>query len=159
MGRVNKFTDGVFCDIVGNSTEISSYDRFINVNSNIDVVSEECTKYLNIYRSKVNEVKDDLNHFALLEQIIMQIRTRDNVSDIKLSIVRDEYIYARCPFYRNDKDSKDIRVIVGLVEFYGSDTKKLSQNTEFMEKAKSKIIDAMNVEIENSIFEYEKIFK
>ena len=106
----------------------------------------------------MTSTKTSLENLAKLEDVIMQMRTRDNLNpkDIKLNIVR-EYIYARVPFHRNDKESNDIRVIVGLTEFNGDNVPSLESNTEFMEKAKSKLADAMteiinqNLEIVNKL--------
>jgi hypothetical protein len=91
-----------------------------------------------------------------LEEIILQLRAVENLENIKLSIVRD-YIYARCPFFRLGKSSKDIRIIVDRSEFWSVDLKSLLNNQNFMDKAKSKLIDAMNIEIKNNITEYEAI--
>ena len=145
MARTNKLTSGVFVNLVRTSREISAYDEFIN--NKFRFTSEECVKYLEKYESLIDKRKEDLKLLADLEEIIMQLRTRDNIEDIKLSVVR-EYIYARCPFYRRDKDSKDIRVIVGLTEFYGEDMKKLLGNKEFMAKAKEKLVSAIDDEID-----------
>jgi hypothetical protein len=144
MARTNKLTAGVFVNIVSTPKKVSSYDEFIN--TKLQNVSDETKKYLNKYKTILKKKEDDLKLLADLEEIIMQLRTRDNIDDIKLSVVR-EYIYARCPFYRRDKDSKDIRVIVGLTEFYGEDMKKLLGNKDFMAKAKEKLVSAIDNEI------------
>ncbi len=65
----------------------------------------------------VKEIGGDYTKLASLEEIIIQMRIREDLSDIKLTQVR-EYIYARTPFYRKDKKSKDVRVIVDKVEFH-----------------------------------------
>ena len=106
----------------------------------------------------ITENKTVFDKLAALEEIIMQLRSRDNIcEDFKLSIVR-EYIYARTPFFRRDKGTKDIRVIVGLTEFYGDNTQNLMGNDEFVGKATSKLTDAMNQEISANISQYKKIF-
>mgnify|MGYP000365448812 FL=1 len=157
MGRVNKLTDGVFTGIVGNASEVSSYDRFINLKEDY-ATSKESNEFLKEYQTVITENKTVFDKLASLEEIIMQLRSRDNVcEDFKLSIVR-EYIYARTPFYRRDKGTKDIRVIVGLTEFYGEDTRNLMGNKEFVSKAASKLTDAMDVEISANISQYKKIF-
>mgnify|MGYP000126382166 FL=1 len=157
MGRVNKLTDGVFTGIVGNASEVSSYDRFINLKEDY-ATSKESNEFLKEYQTVITENKTVFDKLASLEEIIMQLRSRDNVcEDFKLSIVR-EYIYARTPFFRRDKGTKDIRVIVGLTEFYGEDTRNLMGNKEFVSKAASKLTDAMDVEISANISQYKKIF-
>lgn len=145
MARTNKLTSGVFVNVVSTSKRLSSYDEFVN--TDLKVISNEANEYMLMYKSVLKKKEEELMLLADLEEIIMQLRTRDNIKDIKLSVVR-EYIYARCPFYRRDKDSKDIRVIVGLTEFYGEDMKKLLGNKEFMDKAKEKLVSAIEEEID-----------
>jgi hypothetical protein len=157
MGRVNKLTDGVFTGIVGNASEVSTYDRFINLQGDL-TNSKESNEFLREYQSVITENKVAFDRLSSLEEIIMQLRSRDSIGDdFKLSIVR-EYIYARTPFFRRDKGTKDIRVIVGLTEFYGEDTRKLMGNDEFVQKATTKLTDAMNQEISINISQYKKIF-
>jgi hypothetical protein len=157
MGRVNKLTDGVFTGIVGNASEVSTYDRFINLQGDL-TNSKESNEFLREYQTVITENKVTFDRLSSLEEIIMQLRSRDSIGDdFKLSIVR-EYIYARTPFFRRDKGTKDIRVIVGLTEFYGEDTRKLMGNDEFVQKATTKLIDAMNQEISINISQYKKIF-
>ena len=157
MGRVNKLTDGVFTGIVGNASEVSTYDRFINLQGDL-TNSKESNEFLREYQTVITENKVAFDRLSSLEEIIMQLRSRDSIGDdFKLSIVR-EYIYARTPFFRRDKGTKDIRVIVGLTEFYGEDTRKLMGNDEFVQRSTTKLIDAMNQEISINISQYKKIF-
>jgi hypothetical protein len=98
---------------------------------------------------------------ATLEEIIMQMRIRENLEDIKLSQVR-EYIYARTPFYRKDKKSKDVRVIVNKVEFYPESDGNLEilfSDVVFMEKAKYKLVQAMDSEIAENIRTFKATFR
>ena len=81
------------------------------------------------------------------------MRIREDLSDIKLSLVR-EYIYARTPFYRKDKKAKDVRVIVDKVEFQPQVTagvEILLGNQEFMAKATEKLGQAMDNEIQENL--------
>lgn len=154
MGRVNKLTEGVFTEILGNTNEISKPDMFVEygkyLTSDVDLI-----KFTEEYKTFTADLQIDIELLANLEVVIMQLRAMNNVQDIKLSIVR-EYIYARCPFYREDKVTKDIRVIVGNVEFHGNDLDKLLGDSEFMDKAKGKLVRAMTYEIEKNITEYKK---
>lgn len=154
MGRVNKTTEGVFVDIVGSESEVSAFDIFINIGGVKDG-SKSLHKFLNEYKKSVNDMRDDLIRLSKLEEVIMQIRTKENVPEIKLSLIR-EYIYARCPFYRRDKRTKDIRVIVDNVENWDKNMVKLAKNAEFMQKAKEKIMKAMDVAIDENIQNYNK---
>lgn len=157
MGRVNKSTEGVFTNIVGNRVERSSYNQFISFGDEVNN-NEELNEFLRLYNDTVSKHKMDFQMLADLEVIIMQLRSKNDISDIKLSLVR-EYIYARCSFYRNDKTSKDIRVIIDNVEFWRSDLTNLIGNQEFMDKAKSKLVKAMDKEIYENITNFKKIYK
>lgn len=157
MGRVNKATEGVFVGIVGNAKTISSYDLFMKKEG----ISKEVKPYLNQYKSTVTKTKVELEKLAALEEIIMQIRSKEDLDDIKLSLVR-EYVYARCPFYRRNKTAKEIRVIVDNIEFWdkeGKDVDKLYDNTDFMQKAKNKIAAAMKRETEENIKVFKTLYK
>lgn len=147
MGRVNKSVEGVFVDIIGSSTELSSYDVFMNIETKNQ--SNSLKSFLGEYRKIITENKVEFERLARIEEIIMQLRLLD-IKDIKLSLVR-EYIYARCSFFRIGKTSKDIRVIVDNVEFWTSDMTELSANQEFMTKAKNKLIRAMEKEVDENI--------
>lgn len=162
MGRVNRDIEGVFVNIVGNEKEKSSYDRFLDYGSSLaNKDSKKLDQFIKRYQDLIVKMKTDVQQLADLEVIIMQIRSKENLDndDIKLNIVRGEYIYARCPFFRTDKTTKDIRIIVDNLEFWGSDLDKLSGNKEFMGKAYSKLIKAMEAEIDENIKKYESIYK
>ncbi len=100
MGRVNKTIEGVFIDIVGSSSELSSYDQFIN-HGDGKKYSKELEELTALYKKEVTKSKVMFEKLASLEEIIIQMRIREDLSDIKLTQVR-EYIYARTPFYRKD---------------------------------------------------------
>jgi hypothetical protein len=155
MGKVNKLTGGIFAEIVGGTTQSNSYDIFMNEDSD----NTELKSYLERYRTIITKNKTEFEKMARLEEIIMQIRAKQNLDDIKLSLVR-EYIYARCAFFRKEKTSKDIRVIVDNIEFWNnSSMDDLAGNKEFMDKAKKKLIKAMNKEIEENIAIYSSLYK
>jgi hypothetical protein len=91
-----------------------------------------------------------------MEEIIMQMRSKETIEDIKLSLVRD-YIYARCPFFRRGKISKDIRVIVDKSEFWKfKNVDDLLKNKDFVERAISKLTKAMDNEIKNNVHQFNK---
>jgi hypothetical protein len=162
MGRVNRDIEGVFVNIVGNEKEKSSYDRFLDYGSSLaNKDSKKLDLFTKRYQDLIVKIKTDLQQLADLEVIIMQIRSKENLNndDIKLNIVRGDYIYARCPFFRIDKTSKDIRPIVDYVEFCGNDLNKLYNNEKFMNKANSELIKEMEKEIDENIKKYESIHK
>jgi hypothetical protein len=152
MGRVNKTIEGVFTNIVGTSSEISTYNQFINQGEDLNI-SKELQDLTDTYVKLVNDHKNTFEQLASLEEIIMQMRIKENLDDIKLSLVR-EYIYARTPFYRKDKKAKDVRVIVDKIEFHpevGTNIEILIGNEEFMTRAKEKLTSAMDSEIKENI--------
>jgi len=155
MGRVNKLVNGVFVDIVGTDNERSSYDIFMDLESKNK--SKGLNGFLKEYKKIITENKTMFEQLSRLEEIIMQMRSVENVDDIKLSLVR-EYIYARCSFFRMGKTSKDIRVIVDNIEFWDNDVDNLFGNEKFMEKAKNKLITAMTAEIESNIETYKSLY-
>lgn len=157
MGRFNRATEGAFVDLVGTDNQISAYNKFINYGKDLNG-NDVLRKYTSEYETLINQYKDVIERLAKLEIIIMQLRSMENIDTIKLSLVR-EYIYARSTFYRNDKESKDIRVIVDRSEFSGSDMDKLSKDKEFMNNAKFKLKRAMEMEADDNIREYKKIFE
>lgn len=159
MGRVNKLTEGVFAEIVGTSTQISKYDEFVG---NIDSKpAKELKSFKTSYVNSINQHKGTFIKLAALEEIILQVRSRDSImtgpnSEIKLSLVR-EYLYARYPFYRKGMTTKDIRVIVDKSEFWGTDLNVLAKNKDFMNKATEKLIKAMNEVIDGNLLEYKNM--
>lgn len=147
-------TNGVFIDLIGSDTHVPSYDVFLNVGNSIKSKNKNLNKFTKEYQDMITKNKSTIVRMAKLEEIIMQMRSVEELDEIKLSMVR-KYIYARAPFYRMGKISKDIRIIVDKVEFWSSDLKRLHNNEIFMNKAKSKLIEAMTEEINNNIREYE----
>jgi hypothetical protein len=146
-----QITKGVFIDIIGSDTEIPSYDVFLTY---VNTKNNTLNKYTKEYSKLITQHKPTINRMAKLEEIVLQLRAIENVDDIKLSLVRD-YIYARTPFFRLGKTTKDIRVLVDRSEFWTTDLESLLTNEDFMIKAKNKLIDAMNQEVSSNIKEFE----
>jgi hypothetical protein len=156
MPRENKLTEGVFTGIVGTRERISSYDLFLETMTKKN--SPELSKWSKKYRDHINKNKVRFQNLAKLEEVIMQLRSKETLlENIKLSMVR-EYIYARASFYREGKGTKDIRVIVDKTDIYGTDLKKLLKNKEFMSKAVVKLESAMDKEIAENTRTIENIF-
>jgi hypothetical protein len=155
MGRINKTIDGAFIEIVGTEEEISSYERFLNQGKGLKT-SKDLKNVTKLYEKMVDENKERIQKLASLEEIIMQMRIRENITGIKLSLVRD-YIYARVPFYRIGKKSKDVRVIVSKLDMYpeaSHDLNILSGNESFMKMAKTKLLEAIDDEIKQNLVSY-----
>lgn len=157
MGRFNATIDGVFTDLV-EVGQIPSYEKFIN-NGNDIKPSKDLKKFTTEYKNLVKMFGPTIEKLATMEEIIMQLRAKESVEDVKLSLVRD-YVYARTPFFRRGKTSKDIRVIVDKEEFWEfTNVDDLVNNKDFMDKAIGKLTKAMDIEIQNSIHEYKKILE
>jgi hypothetical protein len=137
-----KHVNGVFTEMVGTQKQLSQFEQFLNMNPKES--SDELKRLTYTYRNIVTKWKANFDSAALLEETILQLRAKENITEIKLSIVRDEYIYARSPFYRRGGSTKDIRVIVGKTDIDGEDLNRLSKNIQFMERAKRKIQVAMD---------------
>jgi hypothetical protein len=153
MARVNKFTTGFFV-IQNEKNKIGEFEKFAR--KNLDLNDNASLKHLNTYCELIEKTKSTHDKLALLEVIIMQEAARNSLKEMKFSTVR-EYIYARSPFYRRDKTSKDIRVIVGMTEFHGTDVAQLYFDESFVKKAKLKIQKAMEKEIAENIKELESL--
>lgn len=149
MARVNKTTDGVFSKFFGGEKTIPAYDAFLN-NNNPKFPSPNLRKYMKLYKDYIANEKLYLEQIALVEEIVMQYRSKEQITDMKISFVRG-YIYARCPFYRRGKTAKDVRVIADNVEFWNMPLKKLVLNEEFMKKAKDKLTKKMLEHIDENI--------
>jgi hypothetical protein len=120
--------------------------------------SPELSKWSKKYRDHINKNKVRFQNLAKLEEVIMQLRSKETLlENIKLSLVR-EYIYARALFYREGKGTKDIRVIVDKTDIYGDDLNGLLKNKEFMSKAVNKLQVAMDKEIAENVRVIENIF-
>jgi hypothetical protein len=145
--KVYKLTDGVFSRIVGDRRQISDYDRFINLEKDLDP-NPSTLPYLKKYKSMVTRHKAKFKEMATLEDLIMLHRIRQN-RDIQLSVQR-EYIYARQPCPRTETKNQDLRLCIANAEFY--DIENLSGNKDLMDLADNKICKALD----ELIYEKEK---
>jgi len=148
--KVNRLADGVFTRIVGNSREISSYDRFNNLEADIKS-SVKGKKKLKEYMDLVNKNKNLFQKLSQVEELVMLYRIRENM-DIQLSTQR-EYVYARqyCP--RTDTQNQDIRICISKTSEH--DINNLHGDKELMLKAESMIKE----KIDEIIFEKEMLSK
>ena len=136
-----KYTKGAFIDLVGDPYSYSEMAKFVN---NSPLPASDELKYLTkMYSESVDQITDKLEYLAKLEELILQMRAMENIAEMKLSIVRDEYVYARSPFLRIGSSTKDLRIIVGKIDSLGNDLEKLEKDDVFMERAKQKMIKSM----------------
>lgn len=132
-----EINQGVFVELMATQTRKSAFETFVNrehmMNSSFEseVLIEE-------YIATVNSIQRELELASLLEELIMLHRAKNNIRDIKISLLR-EYIYVRMNCYRPNLAVKDVRVIVGTTSQYGDDVDALFANVDFMDKAKQKI--------------------
>ena len=112
-----KNIQGVFVNIAGKNktTKIDSFLKKFPPASN-GKYSEELNKLIKKYKELYDKHQDGLNELANIEQLILQMSSRRDLSPIKYSTVKG-LIYARTPFYRIGYKIKDIRVIVDDVEY------------------------------------------
>jgi hypothetical protein len=171
MGRVNKSIEGVFVNLIGSHSTRPLYEQFIDHQSPDGDKDGEygLADFINLYKSKVTEVKTSIHQLAVLEIIIMQMRSRLNFKDsVKLYFVKKKtgstYIYARCPFYRNESEVNEVRALIDKAELHTESQdfdalSKLSGNQEFMEKVYDELIQWMDAEIDENIRNYKKVYQ
>jgi len=147
----NKLSKGVFTEIVETEKKKSLFNQFIT-----DVSSDEngqtVNQLLSRYKKLISNYENVFKELALIEESILQIKTRDSVRDIKLYMVRD-YIYARTNFFRLGNDFKDVRIIVDKINNYGITEDNLSsllENEKFMDKLTRKLNSVMDNEIKTN---------
>lgn len=153
MGRENKIITTVFTNIVRlKGGRPSAYNEFLILDEELSIpVSDELKSIKDRYMSILMKINEDLRELANLEEIIVQLRSLELIdTDIKIFLQR-EYIYARSTFLRIDKETKDIRAIIGKTDIYGDDLVKLENDPVFMEKAKNAIRGVMKSEIEKNL--------
>lgn len=143
-----KNTKGAFIDLIGDAHSYTKPERF-SINSPL-LMSEELRKLTLVYNSAVDQIIGKLRYLAKLEELILQVRAMENLSEIKLSVVRENYIYARSPFIRIGSSTNDLRVIVGKTNVFGKDLMQLENNPVFMNTARLKMLKAMKKLIQKS---------
>jgi hypothetical protein len=138
----------------------------IHVQGDVDRFIGDDTKTYGIetYKTVYNSIKDRVAQLSAIEELVLQFRciSEDNLKNIKLSTLR-EYVYARCPFYRRNKSTKDIRVIVSRIDIIDPENPNpslddLYKNKAFMDKASEKLIVAMRAEYEETGRNYFELY-
>lgn len=155
MPKNNKVTEKVFAGISSKNKTKGNYQNFLNIDNLMGLyVSTDLMKLKERYSEIVQDCIDDINLLGALEEIIIQIRCKEVIdSELRLSLSR-KYIYARSTFYRRGNQINDIRVIVGKLEDFDIDDIYVDQLLEkdyFRLLCKTKLLEAMNKEIEKNI--------
>jgi hypothetical protein len=148
MGRDNKIIKSVFSGIIA-TDDIS---KFLNTDVAQGIqLTPELKEMKELYHEILSPMMGYIKDLAKLEEVIIQLRSRECIDEeIKITLQR-EYIYARSTFYRNDRETKDIRAIIGKTDVYGTDVDLILLNEPFMKKAKKALYDVMTGEIEKNI--------
>ena len=152
MPRFNKVTEKVFASIAETNGRKGAYDQFLNIDNELGLSQSKLLKQMKEkYKDITQECKDDIQALALIEEIIIQIRSKEVIdAELRLSLSRD-YIYARSTFYRRENQINDIRVIAGKVSDFGDDLDALVNDPGFKLICKSKLQEAMDKEIETNV--------
>lgn len=148
-----------FATVMGDDGGVSLYNKFLTDTQKTKVQTPTLDTFVELYKNRVAKVEPELIRLSKIEEILLQIRAKEMIKEIKLSIVRGTYIYARTSFYRHDRKVKDIRVIVDTLTNQNKPFEDLYKNRKFMKLAKEKLIEAMDGEIELNITNYKRQYK
>ena len=155
MKKTSNNIDGVFTDLIDNKTKTGTFDIFSSDSSG----SKNLKSFVSKYKSTIDDIRTKIHMLSDLEEIIMELRAKEHMSEIKLSLVRD-YVYARCDFFRKDNKVKDIRVIVDVTSnLKTNNLDELLKDEAFMILAKEKLLASMETEIEKRIDSFNSSYK
>jgi len=159
MPRTNKITERVFADLSETRNRKSAPERFLSLDEEMGLqVTPSLIALKNKYKSLSSEFTDNLPDLASIEEIIIQMRCKQVInSELRLSLSRN-YIYARSLFYRKGNQINDIRVIVGFTEDFGDNITELINDQIFRDVATSKLLGAMEKEIEKNMFNLKLVY-
>lgn len=136
--KIKSITNGVFTN-VNKGGIYNSFTQFAQLDSTLDLnMSEDTKSMVAKYESDAGKIEKTINRLALMEDIIMLMRARDNVSNVRLFTIRT-YIYARATCYRSDTINQEIRAIVGSTITDGTDMESLTNTKDFMDNAIKKL--------------------
>lgn len=129
----------------------------INVPEDIKrFIGTDESRMISEYADTYIEIAPVIEKLAKIEEIVLQKRCMKNMK-IKLSILR-EYVYARTPFYRRNKSTNDIRVIVSRIDLIYPNKiptlDELYKDEKFMADAHVKLFDAMLQEHDETCDKY-----
>lgn len=137
----------------------STQGVMVNVSDDIQLFTKnDKTPMVEKYLELIDTFKDKINEAAALEEIILQERCLNSDLKIKLSFLRN-YVYARCPFFRKGKSTKDIRVLVGRIDLLFPGVKNplvkdLYKNEPFMQKTVDMLVNAMMKELNDTTIKF-----
>jgi hypothetical protein len=159
MPRTNKITERVFADLAETRNQKGAHERFLSLDKEMGL--QETPSLIALkdkYKFIAEEFVSDLSELAGIEEIIIQMRCKQVInSELRLSLSRN-YIYARSLFYRRGNQINDIRVIVGLTEDFGTNLSEIINDQIFRDVATSKLLGAMDKEIEKNMFNLKLVY-
>lgn len=150
MGQYNMYLEDPFNGLGKRPEVISGLGSMLKS----DIIQDEFER---IYHEDVKKTSVPIKRAASIEEILLQLRIKNNIRDIKFGI-QGEQIFARCPFYRTDTDNKHLKIYMGSVKLYGRDLDTLSNNPLFVADAKYRLINKMDEFIKNNIEKFENKF-
>lgn len=132
--KVKSITNGVFTN-VNKGNIFKTYAKFAQLEETLGLeTSEDVKDLISIYEADAAKIEPAIQKLALMEDIIMLMRARNNISNVRIFTIRT-YIYARATCYRSDTINQEIRAIVGNTTTNGDDLTELASNKEFMDNA------------------------
>ena len=145
--KVKTITNGVFTN-VNKGGIFKTFTKFAQMDANLELnTSYETLALITQYEEEAQKIEKTIQKLALMEEIIMMARARENISNVRLFTIRT-YIYARATCYRADTINQEIRAIVGSTNTDGTDMESLSNNKEFMDNAIIKLQNSITDMIE-----------
>ena len=150
MGQYNMYLESPFNGLSNRPEVISGLGTVLKS----DIIQDEFER---LYHEGLKKMDVPIKRMAGLEEILLQLRTKNNIRDIKFG-VQGEQIFARCPFYRTDTDNKHLKVYMGSINLHGGDLDTLSKNPIFIEEAKYKLTNKMSELINTNIEKFENKF-
>ena len=132
--KVKSITNGVFTN-VNKGNIFKTYTKFAQLDETLNLeISEDTKALIKAYEDDAAKIEPAIQKLALMEDIIMLMRARNNISNVRIFTIRT-YIYARATCYRSDTINQEIRAIVGNTTNHGEDLDSLFNNKEFMDNA------------------------
>lgn len=145
--KVKTITNGVFTN-VNKGGIFKTFTKFAQMDANLELnTSYETLALITQYEQEAQKIEKTIQKLALMEEIIMMARARENISNVRLFTIRT-YIYARATCYRADTINQEIRAIVGSTNTDGTDMESLSNTREFMDNAIKKLKNSITDMIE-----------
>ena len=150
MGQYNMYLEDPF-------NGLKDRPEVISANGSLLKTDQIQNEFEQLYNQEIRKLSVPIKKAALTEKILLQLRIKNNIRDIKFGIQGDQ-VFARCPFYRTDTENKHLKVYLGSVNMHGKDLESISSNQIFKAIAKERLIHKMDELINTNIEEFENKF-